>query len=84
MATHPEDRIRRIEIDLPAELEQQDVRDRFSHVVTRDRFFVLARNALVEPSDLSILDYSLQSKSRGLIARVLYRGPAIGDAQEIE
>jgi len=84
MAVHPEDRLRKIEIDLPEPFAQEDLRERFFDVVTRDRFFALARKARVEAGNLSILDCSIHAQFSGFVAKVLYRGPAIADATAIE
>lgn len=84
MAVHPEDRLRKVEIDLPEPFAEKDLRDRFFDVVTRDRFFALARDARVESENLSILDCSIHAKLPGFVASVLYHGPVIGDAREIQ
>ena len=83
MAAHPEDRLCKIEIELPEPFAQYDLRERFFDVVTRDRFFALAKDAGVESENLSILDCSIHTRMSGFVANVLYRGPLIGDAREI-
>jgi len=83
MAVHPKDRLRKIEIKLPEPFAQEDLRERFFDVVTRDRFFALAKDACVESENLSILDCSIHARLSGFVASVLYRGPLIGDAREI-